>query len=622
MRLISLRVSVIIGIVLLVALLTSAVFYLTAIRFHHLMEGSLAAQQSVRTDIAAQMWGYGSSTSKIAGLWLEDSTTQQLTFHALDGRIEKYSKDGYSQSLEKVKSFPHDFEHLSDSVSELGTAEGILHLDGHHLIASAVGDSGRIEVVFSTETINFAVAKLVHTSHWFLTGIVLLTGLGVFLIDRRLSRTLNRMISTANSIASGGQGLKLDIKTGDKLEELGEGFNRLAASLALQRKAIDRDQKELSAIIAARTAELSDERDRLSRILDNLPSAFILFDNDLNITAASSAVERLTGVIPAIGGSHTCICPQVLEDGEGCVVNLARKRGTAITRRQFQTWTGGEQKTLEHSVFPVHADTQIVGWLETITDVTEQVQQYEKLIRAERLSAAGQTAAIVAHEVRNLLTSAKMLLQMDMEASNLTEDQKENVTVAVDSIINIERKIEELLAFTKPSPPMKEIIKINELVSLVSNQVKPIAEDAKVKLELVNLVEEVEVSLDIEKTRQALVNLLLNAIQAAGEGGVARFTVGGIYQTDPSKSSPAIESSFLERVDSSTGYLQFTVDDTGSGVPENIRQQVFNPFFTTRARGTGLGLATVSQIVKSFGGSISIEESTLGGAQFIMIIPV
>lgn len=619
-RSIPLRVKVIVAIIFLVALLSAAVFYLTAVRFHRLVEGALAAQHSTGTKTAAWLWDRGIPAAEIAQLWMNDPIIQQMIFYSLDARTETFPKVETHSVDVPLSVFHHDFEKPDGQVKEIGEPSGILHRGGHRLVASAEGDSGRVEVLFSTAMINLEVARLVGVSIWIIVGVILLTGLGVFLIDRRLRRVIKKMISTTNAITSGRLDLRLDIQTGDQLEELGEGFNQLAASLAGRQAEIDRAQKELSATIAARTAELREERDRLSRILDNLPSAFILFDQDMNITAASSAVERLTGVIHAIGGSPVCFCPQAGEDAEGCVVRLANARQGAVTGRQFQTGFEGVERTLEHSVFPVRDDSHIVGWLETITDVTERVQQHERLIKAERSSAVGETAAILAHEVRNLLTSAKMLLQIDIEADNLTISQKEHIYRTVDSIKGMEQMIEDLLAFAKPSPIKKETVDIDGVVISVVNQVRPIAADSGTTIELLNQAGGAKASLDVEKTQQALVNLLLNAIQAAGDGGTARLTVAWSQSPEApgkldGKGASGSRPSAIPR------FLRFAVDDTGPGVAADLRGKVFEPFFTTRARGTGLGLAMVRQIARDHSGRIFVEEGPRGGAQFVMIIP-
>lgn len=614
-----LRVKVITGIVVFVGLLSAVVFYLTAVRFHRMAEGVLAAQQSTQVKLAARLWDGGMPASQVAELWMADSTIQQMSFQDKNSREERFPGRELRTQATPLRTFHHDFETPATQVQEIRESHGILHRNGHLLRVEAAADRGRVELVFSTAVINRHVARLAAAGYWILAAVVLLAGLEVFLIDRRLSQVVREMIRTTGAIASGRLDLKLEIRTGDRLEELGEGFNRLALSLADRQAGIECAQRELSDTVTARTAELREERDRLSRILDNLPSAFILFDEALDITVASSAVERLTGMTPPLKGSRACLCPYIGQDTDACIVRQAQSKGEAIVGHQFQKDIDGQERTMEHSVFPVKDEGRIVGWLETITDITERVHQHRRLIKAERMSAVGGMAALLAHEVRNQLTSAKMLFQMDREARNLTESQAEHLGRAVDAIQGMEQMVEDLLAFAKPSPMRKEAVDLDELLSSAALQVKPMAGEASVAVEVVNQAGQSRVSLDVDKTRQALVNLLLNAIHAAGGGGVARLTVD--WSRPEAEVSGPSQRRGRRRPLTATRFLAFVVDDTGSGVAAEKRSQVFEPFYTTRARGTGLGLATVKQIVKDYGGRVQIEDSPLGGARFVMIVP-
>ncbi len=624
--LIPLRFKVIVGVVSLAALLSGTVFYLTAIRFHRLAEESFALQHATWVRVASKLWEEGKPISEIAGLWMADSNILRITFNFKEGEKKVYIRDEIQHINRKLNAFLNDTEEHSSPVMELGESDGVLHRSGHDLVVKASGDLGSVEVVFNTQIINVKVAKLVGIGNRIIVLIVLLTGIGVFLIDKRLKRDVMSLITTTNAITSGNLDIQLNIRTGDALEELGEGFNRLARSLAVRQKGIDRAQEVLSATIDRKTAELRDERDRMSRILDNLPSAFILFDKELKITAVSSAVERLTGLLIDESKDQVCHCRHIENDTLGCLVRLAEKDAKAITGRQIQTRIEDVEVILEHSVFPVKENNDIVGWLETITDVTESEIQHRRLIDAERMSAVGEMASLLAHEIRNRLTSAKMLLQIDMEAENLTENQIEHLRHASESIMGMELMVEELLAFARPSPMEKDLVEIDKIIEFVRGQMKPIGNNSSVSIEFVNAVTDIAVKLDYKKTRQALVNLLLNATQFAGEGGTVRMTVSWSDDLDneelQTNTRINIAGSKQNKAMNSGNLLCFVVDDTGSGISKNMRNKVFEPFYTTRTSGTGLGLAMVKKITEEYGGDVFIVDSPLGGARIIMTIPV
>ncbi len=369
--------------------------------------------------------------------------------------------------------------------------------------------------------------------------------------------------------------------------------------------------------------DLKSAHDYMNNLVDSIEEGLIVIDTDYRITNINRSALALAGrdYHDVLFGpcKAACLCEGAREDCPASRVFQEKQ----TCRAEFCVRSDERSpRWFEINFSPLFDSRgEVVEVVEVIRDITHRRELEQKLMHNDRLNAMGQLAAGVAHEVRNLLTSAKMLLQMDVEAANLTGAQKEHLTVAAESITGMEQKIEELLAFAKPSPMKIQSLNVNELVALIVNQVKPVAEDSKVAFELINLAGEAQVLLDVEKTRAALVNLLLNAIQAAGKGGTARFTVSWSGSPEQDESAKAIECLYPDKVNPLARFLQFAVDDTGPGVAPDIRRQVFEPFFTTRARGTGLGLATVNQIVKDYGGSISIEESVLGGARFVIIIP-
>lgn len=622
---ISLRIKVISGVVLLVGLITSSVYYLTAIRFHRMMEGAIAVQQSKLTEIIADIWEKGMPVTEIADLFKNDSSILKITFYPTDGR-EILFELGLSDTIhQQSQEFHHDFEDQHSLVREVGKAEGILHLTGHNLLHVAESKFGRVEVLINTKTFNVRIAELIRLGNWVIVLTIFLAGLSVFIIDYRLRQVVEKMISTAKEIASGKMIQQLDIRTGDALEELSDGFNNLAKNLSLREAEVQQAQNELNEIIAAQTSELRQERDRLSRILDNIPSAFILFDNNLRVIAVSSAVSELKQIIPHSIEGSSCSCSFNEDVEQECIIQRAFRETKAIIGRQRRTIIDGKDKIHEHSVFPVKEGENIVGWLETITDVTDQVHHQARLVNAERMSAVGEMAAVLAHEIRNRLTSVKLLLQIDTEAENLTKTQWDHLNQVVTSVNGMERMVEDLLRFARPSPVNKKPVKLVELIRMVRQRIEPFARESNIHLELLNLARDTSAELDAEKINQALINLLLNAIQSTDRDGTVRMAMFWSERSDDEEYlslEVQIEDHQLKKMSSSNtkSFLFFTIDDTGHGVPVEMSMKIFEPFFTTKPRGTGIGLATVKQIAKDHGGYVSLDESPLKGARFVMAV--
>lgn len=227
----------------------------------------------------------------------------------------------------------------------------------------------------------------------------------------------------------------------------------------------------------------------------------------------------------------------------------------------------------------------------------EQEAQLQ-LERSQKLSLAGQLAAGVAHEIKNPLASIKGAADILTDEATGASDRSEFGAILQKEIRRIDGTVEEFLEFARPREPRLQAMNLSEAIRLPIRQLEPEARDHGVRLE-VQIEPDVQIEGDGEKIHQLALNLLLNAIQATPPAGVIRVSVakdGG------------------DRV-------KFEVQDTGPGIPPEQLDSVFEPFFTTRATGTGLGLPIARSIVERHGGSISLESSSGSGTRVTVNLP-
>ena len=231
---------------------------------------------------------------------------------------------------------------------------------------------------------------------------------------------------------------------------------------------------------------------------------------------------------------------------------------------------------------------------------------------AEKLAAVGTMTAGLSHEIRNPLNAAALQLTvLERRIQKLGRDAQptllEPLTLVRDEIRRLDHILEDFLQFARPREFQARPLEVTVLASRVLDLLSVEAERRNIRLER-DLVPCPPVAGDEERLRQVLVNLGLNALEAVGENG--RVGVSCLPEpTDPA--APAGWAHVLVRV-----------DDDGPGVPPDRRDRVFEPFFTTKARGSGLGLSIVHAIVAQHGGTITVEESPLGGARFTLRLPV
>lgn len=225
-------------------------------------------------------------------------------------------------------------------------------------------------------------------------------------------------------------------------------------------------------------------------------------------------------------------------------------------------------------------------------------QAYESVRQSERLAVMGELSASIAHEIRNPLASIKGSIDIISEGIKPDESKYEFVNIIKKEIDRLTKLTTEFLAFAKPEVPNKILISINDVINSLITLINKHAQKSNVKIET-NLSSELPLILiDPQQIKQALMNILLNAIQAMEEGGTVKI--------DTNK-------------DSSNVIISIT--DQGPGIPEEMLPKIFDPFFTTKTEGTGLGLSISYQLIKQHNGNIIVESSNKGTV-FKIFLPI
>ncbi len=217
----------------------------------------------------------------------------------------------------------------------------------------------------------------------------------------------------------------------------------------------------------------------------------------------------------------------------------------------------------------------------------------ERLVRSEALAAIGEVTAIVAHEIRNPLSTIGGFANMLKRRANDPEIVKRNAQIIVEEVAKLEEILGELLDFTKPARPQFASCSLHEIVEGSLKVVQPRADSRKVKL-VVDIQDNLPpVCLDARQMQQVLTNLLFNAIDAMPEGGVATL-----------------------RAWNEGSLVRIAISDTGQGIPASHLEQIFDMFFTTKPTGTGLGLALARKVIEDHGATISVASEEGKGTTF------
>ncbi len=315
--------------------------------------------------------------------------------------------------------------------------------------------------------------------------------------------------------------------------------------------------------------ELASHKRLLTSILESISDGVIATDRQGNIIRANKAAKRIFENIE--GKNIKSLLPEKEEVKIGNKILLVKN-------------------------YPLIEDEREIGSVTVLRDITRERELEEKSKRVERLSAMGEMAVAIAHEIRNPLGSIELFAGLIKREATKEEERKwaESIITVVKSINNL---ISNMLLFARPFQVEKEwfLIKpfMEETIKLAHHALRE--KEITVSIEG---KENLEINADKELFRQVILNLIINSVQAIKEKG-------------------DIKIEFYKDEDR----IKILITDTGPGIPKEHIKKIFDPFFTTRKKGTGLGLAIVHRIIDAHGGFINVESQP-GKTTFTISLPL
>jgi signal transduction histidine kinase len=373
---------------------------------------------------------------------------------------------------------------------------------------------------------------------------------------------------------------------------LESAFSRLQAHV--QRLTIELEAKNLQLERSLR--EKQEAQNYLRTILERLPCGVFAFDSSGNITLCNPvAAEVLSQCNSGAGRANE---PFLNNDMRECL--SASLHAEANAEIELRVNCDGRERILSTS--GAHLTNEAgdeIGALHIIRDVTEVNALQEKNKRIERLSAMGEMAVELAHEIRNPLGSIELFASLLIK--ELSGDPKrwaENIRIGTRSLNTI---VTNMLHFANPGQSDFFEVDVNAVIEETVKFTEPLMRQRHVRIETALNAEKPSISGDHELLKQMMLNLVFNAMKAM-----------------PSKGAITINTRNLERRGSAPA-LELQVSDTGIGIPTENLSRIFDPFFTTNKNGTGLGLSVVHQIVQRHSGKIWVSSEVNRGTTFTIL---
>lgn len=373
----------------------------------------------------------------------------------------------------------------------------------------------------------------------------------------------------------------------NELEQAFAVFNRVSHELDVTYRELETKvaalTQELANARSARLVELAEKErlaNRLTSLVAALPGGVIIVDAQNVVRDANPQAMELLGL--TLVGAYW---PDVLQ----------RAGGDKDLESQALLEVQGQRFSMSSRSLDGSGDQVIL-----ISDVSQVHQLQEELGRKKRLTALGEMAARLAHQIRTPLSSTTLYMAQ-LGRNDLPAEVRTDVVGKVNNRLeHMGKLLESMLGFVRGTTPQKETICLQQVLHEFSCVVGPQLKANKSRVRIT----EVDHTLTIDGDKDALVavlsNLAMNALEVCSGGVNLEVRVCALNDS----------------------WLQIQVEDDGPGIADDLLDRVFDPFFTTRAAGTGLGLAVVANTIANHGGSVSVENKPERGARFSIELPI
>jgi PAS domain S-box-containing protein len=373
------------------------------------------------------------------------------------------------------------------------------------------------------------------------------------------------------------------------------------------RKFIERALKKLSKLdneqIHDLVYSLASENERIEVVLDSLADGIVVADEEHNVILVNKAAERL---IPFTSSDYyeRAMWDAIGDDDISAFVRTVLENQESVMDREFTLDHLGKDRILSCSVLPLVRDGHIQGNILHVEDVTERRNREARLRRAENLASLTTLAAGVAHEIKNPLGSIGIHIQLVEKALKEPEKMDSDKVQSYLAVVNeeVERLNKIVVDFLFAVRPMNVNLEeraMNSVVREVLEFVGHELQQAGIEIESLLAEDLPNLELDEKYLKQAIMNIVKNAMSAMPEGGTLRVAT-------------------QRRGDQ----VELQISDTGVGMSEEVQQKIFEPYFTTRDYGSGIGLTLVYKVVKEHNADITVRSQPEKGSTFTITFPV
>ncbi len=419
--------------------------------------------------------------------------------------------------------------------------------------------------------------------------------------SRQITRPVKALVAATGELAGGHLDYRVETAAIDELGSLVESFNRMGQTLQTKTGQLERSNRDL----ARANAEIDERRQMIDAILESITPGVISVDEHGKILKYNESARSFAGKQPV---SSLGSVFEVLDEPQRSAFEhmFGSARRTGVATREFEVKQGGEPQHLSVTVSSLDSGQAQSGFVVVFEDNTE-------LVRAQRSEAWQEVARRLAHEIKNPLTpvalaAGRIEVQLDRYAAAKTDAERAAIRETLESLTHtIDREVRSLNTLVSSFSDVARFPTIrpeaNDINAVVGDAVSVF--DGRlpgIDLRLITDPEVAQAEIDPPAFKRAIVNLIDNAADVLQESWVKEIVVSTQGRPD------------------SDG-VEVIVADSGPGISAENKERLFLPYFSTKNRGSGLGLPIVRSVVEEHGGSIRVEDNQPAGTRFVIELP-
>ncbi|HWR59770.1 MAG TPA: ATP-binding protein [Thermodesulfovibrionales bacterium] len=508
-----------------------------------------------------------------------------IAYVRIHGRNRILAEAGDQKSLQRRfkqdASVPDIDDGVFDTSAEIAEA-------GHIL--------GRIEVGidFGEFDKTFAAAK----RRVFLIAFVMMffSAIFSFFLGSILVRQLKGLSDASERIAKGELGFRINVTARDEIGKVAESFNFMADSLAKD------NAERLKAEVALRESE-----GRLRSITENISDTIIMSDSAGRITYVNRLHPGLTHEQVLSSTVFDFVPEEQIPTVKKALADVF-ERGEACSYESLGPGHHGEMNVYAVSVSPVFAGGRVISAVFLARDVTEKIRTEKELLKIKKLESIGVLAGGIAHDFNNILAAILGNINLALFDKTLNDRTKSLLEESEKASIRASHLTQQLLTFAKGGEPVRELA---SLESVIRDSAGFVLHGYRVVCKFSIPKDLWLVDIDKGQISQVIQNIVLNASQAMPEGGTITITCDN-FSTSDSDLLPYARAG---------KYVRVAIQDTGIGMPANVVDKIFDPYFSTKQEGSGLGLAITQSIINRHNGYITVKSTPGTGTTFSIYLP-